>query len=435
MNPLPRAKLAVFLRIAAVCFASTGCVSFSAQHAVPVCDWNDQTLWQGYRDAMVPIDYGVLGQPKPVPRLFAPGDLISVYIEGVLPSGVTQIPVFERAETFTQIYYPPEGSIRGPSFGVPLEVSDEGTITLPFLGEFPVAGKSLVQVSKDITKAYVDRQILKTGRERTFLTLIKEGVRRVTILREDTPDKQPTQLGLQDVPYTKIGNGQVVDLAVYQNDVLHALAASGGLPGIDSVQECFVIRRQNPKLFRPRQVAQNPEGLPAELSNGRVTIGDLARGDAIRIPLALLPGQAVPFGPDDVVLQDGDTLYLPKREEYFYTAGLLPGRRVPLPRDHDLDILQAITLATGNFGTPTSITGVGIGNHITPTLAVVVRKTPDGAQQLIRVDLHKALLDPCERVIVRPDDLVLLQYRPAEAALNMILNVFTYSFVAAPTLN
>jgi hypothetical protein len=431
-----RTRPAVFLWLAGACLASTGCISFSATHAVPVCEWNDPTLWQSSRDALVPIDFGVLGQPKPVPRLFATGDLISVYIEGVLPSGVTQIPVFERAETFTQIYYPPEGSIRGPSFGVPLEVSDRGTITLPFLGEFPVGGKSLVDVSREITKAYGDRQILKVGRERTFLTLMKEGVRRVTVLREDTPDKTPTLLGSQDVPYTKIGNGQVVDLAVYQNDVLHALAASGGLPGIDSTQECFVIRRQNPKLFRPIQVAETPEQLPPTATpEGKASIGDLARTDAIRIPLATLPGQALPFTPDDVILQDGDIVYIPKREEFYYTAGLLPGRRVPLPRDHDLDILQAITLGAGNFGTPTAITGLGIGNHITPTLAVVIRKLPDGNQQLIKVDLHKALLDPCERVIIQPNDIVLLQYRPAEAALNMIMNVFTYTFSVAPILN
>ena len=138
---------------------------------------------------------------------------------------------------------------------------------------------------------------------------------------------------------------------MYQNDVLHALAASGGLPGIDSTQECFVIRRQNPKLFRPIQVAETPESLP-RLPTAGPSIAELARTDAIRIPLALLPGQLVPFTPDDVILQDGDILYIPKREEFYYTAGLLPGRRVPLPRDHDVDILQAITLATGNFGTP-----------------------------------------------------------------------------------
>jgi protein involved in polysaccharide export with SLBB domain len=432
MSRLLRTRSRIGLCMAGLCWALTGCISFSAQHAIPVCDWRDPTLSVGYRDGMVPVDYGVLGQPKPVPRLFATGDLLSVYIEGVLPSGVTQIPVFERAETFTQIYYPPEGSIRGPSFGVPLEVSEQGTITLPIIGQFPVVGKSLVQVSQEITKAYVDRDILKVGREKTFVTLIKEGVRRVTVLREDTPEKTPTLLGATDVPYTKIGNGQVVDLAVYQNDVLHALAASGGLPGIDSAQECFVIRRQNPKLFRPRQVATDPEQTAPITSP---TIAELARTEATRIPLALFRGETVNFGPDDVILNDGDVLYIPKREEYYYTAGLLPGRRVPLPRDHDVDILQAITLATGNFGTPTNITGAGIGNHITPSLAVVVRKQPDGTQQLIKVDLHKALLDPCERVVIRPDDLVLLQYRPSEAALNMVMNVFFYSFSVAPTIN
>ncbi len=435
MNPLLRTRSSVFACMAGLCFALTGCISFSAQHAIPVCEWNDASLWQGYRDGLVPIDYGLLTQPKPVPRLLAPGDMVSVYIEGVLPSGVTQIPAFERAETFTQIYYPPEGSIRGPSFGVPLEVSEQGTITLPLIGQFPVSGKSVVQLSQEITKAYVDRDILKVGQEKTFVTLIKEGVRRITVLRQDTPNKQPTLLAATDVPYTKIGNGQIIDLAVYQNDVLHALADSGGLPGIDSTQECFIIRRQNPKLFRPSQLTKNPEAAAPVGVDGKLNIAELGRGGAICIPLALAPGEEIQFTPDDVILQDGDILYIPKREEYYYTAGLLPGRRVPLPRDHDVDILQAITLATGNFGTPTQITGVGIGNHITPSLAVVVRKQPDGMQQLIKVDLHKALLDPCERVIIRPDDIVLLQYRPGEAALNMVMNVFFYSFSVAPTIN
>jgi hypothetical protein len=97
MNALLRSKLGALVCLGGLCFSFTGCISFAARHATPVCDWDDPTLWQGYRDSMVPIDYGLLGQPKPVPRLLAPGDMISVYIEGILPSGVTQIPAFERA--------------------------------------------------------------------------------------------------------------------------------------------------------------------------------------------------------------------------------------------------------------------------------------------------------------------------------------------------
>ena len=152
------------------------------------------------------------------------------------------------------------------------------------------------------------------------------------------------------------------------------------------------------------------------------------------IPLAVHPGEPLSFGSQDVVLHDGDIVYLPKARSDFYTAGLLPGRRVPIPRDRDIDILQAIALAAGNFGAPTGITGTGPGNIVTPSLAVIVRKNPDGTQLLIRVDLAKALLDSSERVIVRPDDIVMLQFKKSEALANFLLNCFSFNFTIAPNV-
>ena len=40
----------------------------------------------------------------------------------------------------------------------------------------------------------------------------------------------------------KRGTGQTVSLPVYQNDVLHALAETGGLPGLDAENVIYVIR-------------------------------------------------------------------------------------------------------------------------------------------------------------------------------------------------
>jgi hypothetical protein len=42
-----------------------------------------------------------------------------------------------------------------------------------------------------------------------------------------------------------------------------------------------------------------------------------------------------------VILNEGDVVYLPRRVEYFYTGGLLRGARIPLPRDEDIDALEA----------------------------------------------------------------------------------------------
>lgn len=426
----PRVAAAHIL-FAAISITAPGCIASVVHHAVPVCQLDCQELLSTPRDALVPIDFGLLGQPKPRPRRLMSGDVVSVYIEGVLPSSAAQIPVVTRGESFTQIYYPPEGSIRVPSVGVPLEVNEAGTITLPFLGEFPAINKTVPELRAALRDALIERGVLKADRERMFLTLIKEGTRRIVIFREDTPDKQPVQISQIEVPYTKIGNGQVVDLPVYQNDLLHALAASGGLPGIDAVREVLILRHQEtgPDSCEPLR----REGRPIVAADAvkRMATFDLIRSRPKRIPLAIYPGEALNFGPQDVILRDGDIVYLPKREEYFYTAGLLPGRRVPMPRDRDIDILQAITLAAGNFGAPTGITGSGPGNVVTPSLAVIVRKHVDGSQLLIRVDLAKALVDPSERIFVRPDDIVMLEFKKSEALANFLLNFFSFSFTIA----
>ena len=420
----------VHLWLAVLCVTAPGCIAAVTHHAIPVCDLDCQALLSSPRNGLVPIDFGLLGQPKPHPRTLMPGDVVSVYIEGVLPSSATQIPVVTRGESFTQIYYPPEGSIRVPSVGVPLEISEAGTITLPYLGEFPAINRTVSELRTALSRALIERDVLKANRERTFVTLIKEGTRRVVVFREDTPDKQPTLIAGTQAPYTKIGNGQVVDLPVYQNDLLHALAASGGLPGIDAVREIFILRGQvtGPDACRPARLDGR-----ANLSSNRLN-PEVVRSEAKRIPLATYPGEPLSFCPQDVVLYDGDIVYLPKREEYFYTAGLLPGRRVPMPRDHDIDILQAIALAAGNFGAPTGITGTGPGNVVTPSLAVIVCKNADGTQLLIRVDLAKALLNSSERVIVRPDDIVMLQFKKSEALANFLLNFFSFNFTIAPNV-
>ena len=56
----------------------------------------------------------------------------------------------------------------------------------------------------------------------------------------------------------------------------------------------------------------------------------------------------MPFRPTDVVLRSGDTVYVEGREaEVFYTAGLAGSGQFSLPRDYDLDVLQAIALVRG----------------------------------------------------------------------------------------
>jgi hypothetical protein len=107
--------------------------------------------------------------------------------------------------------------------------------------------------------------------------------------------------------------------------------------------------------------------------------------------------------------------------EVFYTAGLLGGGQYTLPRDYDLDILQAIALAQsrGNAGgTNKSVGGVSALNNdvsISPSTAIVLRKLPDGGEIPVKVDLYRARTDLSERIIIQPGDYILLQYTPLEA--------------------
>ncbi len=93
-----------------------------------------------------------------------------------------------------------------------------------------------------------------------------------------------------------------------------------------------------------------------------------------------------------------------------------------LPRDRDLDVLEAVAavhgpLFNGAFGTNNlsgSLIQPGIGNP-SPALLTVLRRTPNGGQVPIVVDLRAAVCDPRERILVKPGDLLVLQEFPEQA--------------------
>src|SRR4029077_4003159 len=69
-----------------------------------------------------------------------------------------------------------------------------------------------------------------------------------------------------------------------------------------------------------------------------------------RMPLRLRKGQSPPFRPEDVILQNGDVVYIPSRDaEVFYTGGLLFTGQYALPRDYDLGVVEAIAVTRGSL--------------------------------------------------------------------------------------
>ncbi len=152
----------------------------------------------------------------------------------------------------------------------------------------------------------------------------------------------------------------------------------------------------------------------------------------IVIPLRVHPGQPVPFRPEEVVRQTGDVVFLEARDkEVYYIGGLLPPGEQAIPRDRDLDVVEAVVsvggpLLTGTAGS-NGLSGrgdqPGIGGP-SPSLLVLLRWTPGGGQVPIRVDVNRALSDPRERILVKAGDLLVLQDEPGEALVRYFAQTF-----------
>jgi len=145
--------------------------------------------------------------------------------------------------------------------------------------------------------------------------------------------------------------------------------------------------------------------------------------DIIKIPVRLAPGEQPTFTEQDIILYDGDIVFIESREtEIFYTGGLLGGGQFTLPRDYDLDVLGAISVAqsqgTQQVGGGRATGGPSALNQdvtISASQVVVLRTLPNGAQVPIKVNLYDAVRKPQERLIIQPGDMIILQYTPAEA--------------------
>jgi protein involved in polysaccharide export with SLBB domain len=314
-----------------------------------------------------------------------------------------------------------------PGAGFPVEVQADGTVTLPFVTPVKVQGLSLVEAEEAVRRRYVDKGLIKPDIDRVLVTMIQQRLTSVLVFRQEAAS---FTIGSQGVlSSAKRGTGSVIDLPGYENDLLHALAQTGGLPGLDAYNAVIIFRggfRSPAERSLLLQQLEACHDRPDTLLGGHCP-------QIIHIPLRLPPGQPLPIKPEDVVLQTGDVVFLEARDcELFYTGGLLPPGSHVLPRDIDLDALQAVVrvggpLFNGAFG-GSNLSGAlllqGIGNP-SPSHLVVIRRTPGGGQVPIAVDLRKALRDPSERIRIVAGDLLLLQEKPQEA----MARYFTQTFL------
>lgn len=421
-----RRSLVAATLIAAGTLTTTGCqLNHSVSSAAKAIPANrlDPSLFECSRESLAPLPFSTLGQVKPQQHIIGAGDTLAVYVYGVFPANEDETPVQQRTQAVNQIYYPPRGSVVGPLTGLPVRVEGNGTIDLPLVGDISLDGLTMPQAIEAITKAYIDEEVLQKGKERVTVDLLIPRVRRVVVLREDTPNTQVALVPPGAVNEIHRGSGEVIDLPIFENDVLHALGATGGLPGTDAARELYVIRSG---------VGLNTQFLSGGSLQSLVSGGEGGQCNpgVIRIPLAGCPCDGIPFNASDVILNEGDVVFIPRRNEYFITGGLLPGARVPLPRDQDVDIIEAIAMATGSPGGPLGLSGAAIANA-TPgyvreaTQVMILRTLKDGRQINIRCDLDRAITDKKQRIRILPDDVVMLHQKPGVAFFNTFLNYFS----------
>lgn len=387
----------------------------------------------------VPIDIGRLSQPPPRQYLLDGGDILGVYVEGVFPF----TPPDQPPEP-PPVNFPQENSTLPPSLGFPTAIQEDGTIALPLIRPVNVRGMTVEQVREVIRNEYLRAQILQEedGQVLTpIVTLIQERTYNVTVVRQDVAGRSGIGASSQ---YTRQGylrgsdesaSGDVIKLPAYQNDVLHALMETGGLPGLNAKNEVKILKASRYKPAERDLFVQNfyqhyyahpdPCGCPPPLPEDP---------NIIRIPMRLPPGVLPSIRPEDVILEDGDIVMIDSRDaEVFYTGGMLPGGEWPIPRDYDLDVLGAMAIAGGGIASSgNGMMGAGgaFGNltnsigGVPPGRIYILRKTPCNGQINIEVDLARAINNPRERILIQPGDTLILRFKPEEELLNFGLGTF-----------
>lgn len=393
--------------VAAAC--ASGCSAFRPIDGIPAGALPDEYRLPA-RTGKTPIDLSLLAQAPPADYRLDAGDVLGVLADGMIGgSDVEPVPVATVNNPGVQ-----------PSIGYPIEVDRNGTVTLPRVGAIPVRGRTLDEVRtmfREVAKVQdgplAGRVMVNIQKKRTYKVLV---MRQET--GHDTALDQVLNGGASEV--VRRGFGQVVELPAYENDVLHALLATGGAPALNAENAVYVIRQGGGEMTGVTE--------PGPAWGGHTPPPDVATGagrptQVVRIPLSGYPGEPLPFSPADVILHDGDIVYIESRSgDFFYTSGLFGGGQYQLPRDYDLDALGAVAIVQAslrNSNSPTKAIGgrSALNKDVTvgASKLIILRPQPDGTNLPIEIDLYDAVHDPRQRVLIRPGDHLVLQYSRPEA--------------------
>ncbi len=409
---------------------ASGCASLTnpVANGIPVRLVPNELLAED-KTKLKPIPLSWLRAPVDDSYRLAAGDVLGVFIDGVLGDPDQLPPVH-----YSSIADMP------PSVGFPIPIRQDGTVPLPLIQPVDVDGLTLEEAEQAILKAYtVTKEIIIADESRTLVTLISPRRTRILVIREDAPGQLLNSSfasfsGTATIqPATGQGDGMVLELPATEADLLTVLAKSGGLPRYTAVDEVIIQRGYNRGGDADWPTDANGNYcLPEAGWCATDQLDEDGRPREVRIPLRWNCDDPPPICPEDIKLESGDIVYVPfDRGRVYYTGGLLPAREVPLPRDINLGVIEALLRVGGplvNGGVNANnlqggIVGNGLGNP-SPSLMSVLRQTPGGGQTVIRVDLNRALRDPRENLLVKAGDVLILQETPDESVTRYFSTVF-----------
>lgn len=433
-NQNRKQSLLLFLAFALLSVSNTGCTAlFSPIDTIPASRVPRQFLAEPQADK-VPIDYSRLRQDQSDFYTLDAEDVLGVFIENVLGEFGSAPPV--------QI--PDPNSDLPPAIGFPIPVREDGTISLPLVDPIPVRGLTVQQAEALITRAYREGPnpiLIKRGR--IIVTQLRKRTNRVFVVRQDNSQSQVGQqflrggAGVVNNRTDQSSRGFVLQLPAGQNDVFTALSQTGGIPGVNAKAEIRVLRGSRLQTAeRDARIAEFYRSNSADRFPYGVLPSVPDETNTLKIPLRIKPGEVPDLRPEDIILQDGDIVYVDSREtDVYYTGGQLGGGEFPLPRDYDLDVLAAVSLARFGIGTTqrTSLVG-GSVQQTNPTELIVLRRIPGERQLAIRIDLTDAVNDPRQRLLVKAGDTLILRFKPQEEILNFASATF-FTFGLRQLLN
>ena len=210
------------IAILALCISTlAGCRSYGPTDLVPAADVLNRSCCNPNQEQQ--INFLNLRRTPPEQYVLSKGDVLGIYIQGITGDAAVPPPV-NFADQDSQ-----------PAIGYPVPIRDDGYISLPLVAPIRVTGLTVGEAEAKIVRAYTqDKEILLEGNEKIIVTLMQRRTYNVLVIREDggatnnSRGLNRNEIFLDEALTTESFS---IELPNYENDVLHALSETGGMPG------------------------------------------------------------------------------------------------------------------------------------------------------------------------------------------------------------